>query len=228
MSTEFKTNLLDDSVESNSITHYYRAMVTRSNAWRRIVDATTNWAVAATAAMFSVGFSGTGVGHAVLFLAHFLILMFLLIEARRYAFYTTIDWRVRLMETEFLAAILAGDREKAGRGEWRQILTDSTLRPHQPITIWEAMSLRLSRTYIWIFLLLTAAWFIRIASFPEPVSSLAGLWRRGGFDYLPGWATWLAIFALYAVLGRAIFSLRRTRRRLDRQGFCLGHVGQDR
>ena len=214
--------LLDDPVEMNAMTHFYRAMVTRSNAWRRIVDNTTNWAVAATAAMFSISFSSGEEGHVILFLAHFLILMFLMIEARRYCFYTAIDWRVRMMETNLFANILAGEREAAGRGPWRERLAKFTVEPHQPLSIWAAMSLRLSRTYIWVFFLLTAAWIIRVGSYPEPASSLAQLSAQSGFEYLPGWLIWLVLLGLYTVLFKAVFSLKKTKKCLDQEGFCLG------
>ncbi len=36
-------------LQTGAVVHYYRATVTRSNAWRNIVDNTTDWAVAATA-----------------------------------------------------------------------------------------------------------------------------------------------------------------------------------
>ncbi len=217
-----RDSLLDGPTESNAVVHFYRALVTRSNAWRRIIDNTTNWAVAATAAMFSFGFSGREAGHVVLFLAHFLILMFLMIEARRYCFYTAIDWRVRLLETEFFAHILAGDRETAGRGNWRDKLAKYVVTPYQPLSIREALSLRLSRTYIWVFLLLSVAWLIRIASYPETVSSLSQLSAQSGFRFVPGWVTWLILLGLYSLLGGAILSLQKTKRRLDREGFSLG------
>ena len=219
---EKRINLLDDQAEINAVVHFYRALVTRSNAWRRIIDNTTNWAMAATAAMFSFGFSGREAGHIVLFLAHFLILMFLMIEARRYCFYTAIDWRVRLLETELFARILAGDRQTAGEGGWRDKLARYVVTPYQPLSIRQAASLRLSRTYIWVFLLLTFAWLIRIASYPETVSSLSQLSAQSGFRFVPGWITWLVLFGLYILLAGAIFSLRKTKQRLDREGFSLG------
>jgi len=59
---EDKAGLLGNPAEISALVHFYRALVTRSNTWRRIVDNTTNWAVAATAAIFSFGFSGGEAG----------------------------------------------------------------------------------------------------------------------------------------------------------------------
>jgi uncharacterized membrane protein len=216
---EDKAGLLGNPAEISALVHFYRALVTRSNTWRRIVDNTTNWAVAATAAIFSFGFSGGEAGHAVLFLGHFLVLMFLMIEARRYGFYTTIDWRVRLMETELFAKILAGDRDAVAGGAWREKLAKCTLCPYQPLSIREAMSLRLSRTYIWVFLLLTAAWLIRVTSYPETVSSFSQLSAQSGFKFVPGWAVWLVLLGLYSVLLRTILYLKKTKHHLDEEGF---------
>jgi uncharacterized membrane protein len=149
----------------NAIVHYYRAAMNRSNAWRNIVDNTTDWAVAATAGMLSFGIAGAGNRHMILFVAHFFILMFLLIESRRYSYYISIDWRVRLIEKEYFAAILEGGAAARATG-WRQRLAGDLVQPHRPLSIWAAFSLRLRRTYIWMFLILTFAWISRVCTYP--------------------------------------------------------------
>lgn len=211
----------DGAGQSGAVVHYYRAAVTRSNAWRNIVDNTTDWAVAATAGMLSFGIAGSGNRHMILFVAHFFILMFLLIEARRYSYYTSIDWRVRLIEKEYFANLLLG-RPEAESGAWKRRLAEDLAHPHRPLTIWGAMTLRLRRTYIWIFLILTLAWISRVTTHPAPVSSLRQLWEQSGFAAVPGWIFWGALAALYCVLLTAVRSLPATRRRLEAEGFSIG------
>lgn len=132
-------------LQTGAIVHYYRAAVTRSNAWRNIVDNTTDWAVAATAGMLGFGLAGGGNRHMILFVAHFFILMFLMIEARRYSYYVSIRWRVRLIEKEYYANALLGNLA-ANTGDWRKQLAADLVRPHRPLTIWGALTLRLRRT----------------------------------------------------------------------------------
>jgi uncharacterized membrane protein len=211
----------DPPLQTGAIVHYYRAAVTRSNAWRNIVDNTTDWAVAATAGMLSFGIAGGGNRHMILFVAHFFILMFVMIEARRYSYYISIDWRVRLIEKEYYANALLGN-PAAQRGEWRMRLAEDLLRPHRPLSIWGALTLRLRRTYIWIFLILTLAWVSRVATHPAPARTLRQLWEQSGFSAVPGWLFWIALAGLYALLLAAVHSLPATRRKLEKEGFSIG------
>ncbi len=211
----------EQMLQTGAVVHYDRATVTRSNAWRNIVDNTTDWAVAATAGMLSFGIVGGGNRHMILFVAHFFILMFLMIEARRYSYYLSIDWRVRLIEKEYYAKVLLGNAA-AQRGEWRVRLAEDLLRPHRPLAFRGALTLRLRRTYIWIFLILTLAWVARVATYPAPVGTLRQLWEQSGFSTVPGWLFWIALAGLYALLLSALHSLPATRRRLEREGFSIG------
>lgn len=214
-------DIFDSAPVASAIVHYYRGNMARSNAWRNIVDNTTNWAVAATAAMLSFGFSGGGSRHVILFLAHFFILMFLVVEARRYSYYTLIDWRVRLIERELFANLLKG-RAEAGKGPWRERLAEDLWHPHRFLSLWGALTIRLRRTYIWIFLILTLSWTARVTTYPRTVASLSQLWSQSGFAFIPGRVIWLVLTALYFVLAAALFSASRTRERLETRGFPIG------
>jgi uncharacterized membrane protein len=207
--------------ESGAVVYYYRAAVIRSNAWRNIVDNTTDWAVASTAGMLSFGIAGSGNRHMILFVAHFFIFMFLMIEARRYSYYTSIDWRVRLIEREYFANMLLGN-PAADAGPWKARLAADLIRPHRPLSIWGAMTLRLRRTYIWIFLILTLTWIARVTTYPAPAASLRQLWAQSGFASVPGWLFWFALTGLYVVLLTAVRSLPATRKRLEDEGFSIG------
>src|SRR5438105_10492499 len=79
--------------EITALSHLYRGELYRSTVWRTRLDATTNWAVAATGLAISVTFSGRTASPLPLALVGLLVAVFLCIEARRYRFFDF--WRIR-------------------------------------------------------------------------------------------------------------------------------------
>ena len=196
-----------------ALAHYYRGEMSRSNNWRNIVDNTTNWAVAMTAAMLGFTFREGAGGNVVLIFAHVLLFIFLAIEGRRYMYYVSLDSRIRLLEKQFFAPLLSGE-ENHGRGEWRGILASDLATRRLKISQPAAMSLRLRRTYIWLFLILTLAWLFKTSVYPVKVSGLAGFLQNAGFSFVPGAAVVTALSAFYVLLIAGICYARRVRRTL--------------
>ena len=92
---------------TTAMVHFFRAEVQRANVWRQRLDTTTNWAVITTGAAISFAFSRTlAEDHKVIILNVLLVTLFLYIEARRDRYYELWSYRVRLMETDFFAAML--------------------------------------------------------------------------------------------------------------------------
>src|SRR3954468_23013791 len=91
-----------------ALAHLYRGELYRSTVWRTRLDATTNWAVAATGLALSVAFSGRTASPLPLALVGLLVAVFLSIEARRYRFFDF--WRIRahILELNFFGPILRG------------------------------------------------------------------------------------------------------------------------
>ncbi|MBZ0309265.1 MAG: DUF2270 domain-containing protein, partial [Anaerolineae bacterium] len=89
-----------------ALIHLYRGEVARSTAWRNRLDNTTNWAVVATTAAISFAFAQPNTHHSVIILITIMVTLFLLIEARRYRYYELWSYRIRLIETDFYAAML--------------------------------------------------------------------------------------------------------------------------
>lgn len=147
-----------------AMVHLFRAEIQRANVWRQRLDTTTNWAVVATGATLSIAFGQSGVHHSVILLNTLLVLWFLFIEARRYRYYELWSYRVRLMETDFYAAMLVPPFHPSP--EWAESLAESLLTPSFPISMWEAFGRRLRRNYYWIFLILYASWVAKIWLFP--------------------------------------------------------------
>ena len=91
----------------NVMAHYHRAEIARMAGWRDRIDRTTNWAITVVAAMLSVSLSTPTAHHGVLIFAMVLVLLLLVIEARRYRFFDVYRNRVRRMERNYYAQIFA-------------------------------------------------------------------------------------------------------------------------
>jgi uncharacterized membrane protein len=178
--------------------HFFRAEVHRSNVWRMRLDTTTNWAVLATGATLSIAFGQADVHHSVILLNTLLVLWFLFIEARRYRYYELWSYRVRLMETDFYAAMLVPPFHPSP--DWAESLAENLLTPHFPISIWEAIGRRLRRNYFWMLLILYAAWVAKIWLFPEPAASLQEFIRRSTVGPVSGEIMIVLGFILYGSL----------------------------
>src|SRR5512145_2866582 len=167
-----------------AMVHLFRAEIQRANVWRQRLDTTTNWAVVTTGAVISISFSQSNMHHGVIILNTLLVTLFLFIESRRYRYYELWSYRVRLMETDFYAAMLVPPFHPSP--EWAESLAESLLSPSFPISLWEAMGRRLRRNYFWIFIILFASWAAKVWLFPAPPEDLAEFMRRAAVGPVSG------------------------------------------
>ena len=167
-----------------AMVHLFRAEIQRANVWRQRLDTTTNWAVVATGATLSVSFSQPNVHHGVIILNTMLVTWFLFIEARRYRYYELWSYRVRLMETDFFAAMLVPPFHPSP--EWAESLAENLLAPSFPISMCEAFGRRLRRNYLWIFLILFVSWIGKSYLFPQPAANLQEFILRGAIGPISG------------------------------------------
>jgi uncharacterized membrane protein len=174
---------LRSSEFTTAMAHFFRAEVQRANIWRTRLDATTNWAVVATGAALTIAFSQSS-HHGVILLNTLLITLFLYIEARRYRYYELWSSRIRLMETDFYAAMLVPPFHPAP--DWAESLAENLLQPHFPISMWEAVGRRLRRNYIWIYLILSVAWVAKTVLYPTPVTTWDGFLANAVIGPIPG------------------------------------------
>ena len=181
-----------------AMVHFFRAEVQRANIWRQRLDTTTNWAVVSTGATLSVAFSQPDIHHGIIILNTLLVIWFLFIETRRYRYYELWSYRVRLMETDFYAAMLVPPFHPSP--EWAESLAENLLSPSFPISIWEAFGRRLRRNYAWIFLILYAAWVAKIWLFPVPVTGLDEFVERSAVGPVSGEVMIALGFGFYAAL----------------------------
>lgn len=186
---------------TTAMVHFHRAEVQRANVWRQRLDTTTNWAVITAGAAISIAFSQSG-SHAVFLVDLMLITIFLIIEARRYRYYETWAYRVRLMETDFFAAMLVPPFHPSP--DWAEALADNLLTPRFPISYWEAIGRRLRRNYLYIYGVIGVAFIARIGLTPQS-PSWGELVNRSAIGPLPG--TYVLLMVALFYLGLAIFAL---------------------
>jgi len=181
-----------------AMVHFFRAEVQRANVWRQRLDTTTNWAVVATGAALSVSFSQPEVHHGVILLNILLVTLFLFIEARRYRYYELWSYRIRLMETDFYAAMLVPPFHPSP--EWAESLAESLLLPRFPISILEAFGRRLRRNYLSITLILGISWLAKSYLFPIPVVTWSDFVARCAVGSIRGDTILVVVAAYYLVL----------------------------
>jgi uncharacterized membrane protein len=196
---------------TTAMVHFFRAEVQRANVWRQRLDATTNWAVVTTGATISLAFSSPGINHIVLMLNLLLVTVFLLIETRRYRYYELWSSRVRLMETDFFAAMLVPPFHPSP--DWAEALAENLLLPHFPISNLEAMGRRLRRNYLWIYIVVGSAWMAKLALFPTMAISLDDVIRRAMIGPIRG--EWILfgsaiLFLIVVIIGMATIGLQHS------------------
>jgi uncharacterized membrane protein len=188
---------------TTAMVHFFRAEVTRTNVWRQRLDTTTNWAVVTTGAAVSIAFTNLETFADVILLNILLITMFLWIEARRYRYYELWSERVRLLETDFFAAMLVPPF--APSADWAESLAESLLQPDFPISMLEALGRRVRRNYWWLFIAVMLAWVGKLYLHPQPALSFTELVGRAAIGPVSGSIIFLA--ALLYVSGFLLIGL---------------------
>jgi uncharacterized membrane protein len=183
-----------------AMAHFYRGEVQRSNVWRGRLDATTNWAVITAGATLSFVFSSPDNPHFAIPINTLLVSIFLFMEARRYRYYEVWANRVRVLETGYFAPMLS-HRTIPPDKEWAEHIAADLISPHFTISEWEAVGRRLRSNYLWIFVLLSLSWALKVYIHPSPIpiSSDADkkifwdlFFQRATVGLAPGWLVVLA------------------------------------
>jgi len=179
--------------------HFYRGEMTRATAWRQRLDVTTNWAVAATAAMLTFILGNEALPHGALLLPVAVALVMLHLEARRYLYYDLWRARLRMIERGLMAPALwrdAARRELDHEADWRRLLAEDLHAAHFHMPYYEAFGRRLARNYTWLLLLDYAGWLLKLGIEPRAASSLGEFVARAGAGPLSGEIVLTAVTAL--------------------------------
>ena len=180
---------LDPGSSTTVLVHYYRAMVGRADTWRVRMDTTTNWAIGATAALISFALGAPEIPHYVVFLASFLTFIFLLLEGRRLAFYHLWQQRVLLLEEHFISRATTPEASRDGDIDLDAL--HRALAPHlgqtvPTMSLRKAMSRRLRRVYVYLFLSQVFAWIVKLAIHPSTAASFEEWLARASVGAIPG------------------------------------------
>ncbi|WP_051328954.1 DUF2270 domain-containing protein [Geminicoccus roseus] len=186
------------------LAHFHRAEIARMAGWRDRIDRTTNWAITVSAALLSVSLSTPTAHHGLVLFAMLLVLLLLVIEARRYRFFDVYRNRVRRMERNYFAQIFAPETDTGD--EWVQLLGQDLRRPQFLINLRQAMARRLRRNYCWMFLILLLAWLLKTTTTHPPenaaitrlVQTFDEWLRNTAIGPVPGWLTLLVVGLFYA------------------------------
>jgi uncharacterized membrane protein len=153
--------------------------------------------------MLSVSLSTSTAHHSVLLFGMLLTFLMLMIEARRYRFFDVYRSRVRKLERNYYAKLFS--RELSLEDGWQLALSDDLRLPTFTMTVAQSISRRMRRNYVWIFLILLAAWTLKV-TFPKSELTAGGI---SYFDSLhdkiqnadvgpvPGWAILLLVSLFY-------------------------------
>ena len=194
-----------------ALAHFHRAEIARMAGWRDRIDRTTNWAITGVAAMLSLSLSTPSAHHGVLLFAMLLVLLLLIIEARRYRFFDVYRGRVRLIERNYFAQMFAPNPEPVK--DWATLLGKDLREPRFLMSLRAAMSRRLRRNYIWMFLILLLAWVLKISS-PKLqdvdirrdfATSMNDFLNNAALGPAPGWAIIAGVAAFYCWIVYATF-----------------------
>ncbi|ENN89272.1 hypothetical protein RHSP_29850 [Rhizobium freirei PRF 81] len=147
---------------TNTLTHYYRGELARMTSWRDRIDRTSNWAITVVAALLSVSLSTPTSHHGVLLFGMMLITLLLMIEARRYRFFDVYRSRVRQLERNYFAQILAPQSEFSN--DWALAIASSLRTPRLQLSYAAAAQRRLRRNYCWMYAILLLAWVLKIST----------------------------------------------------------------
>ncbi|MGI9368317.1 MAG: DUF2270 domain-containing protein [Ruegeria sp.] len=182
--SEFERKSLN-SAEIGAVAHLYRGEVYRSTIWRTRLDTTTNWAVVTLGVALSISFASPDASPLPLVLVGILIILFLMLEARRYRYFNVWRARCRWLETHFYAPLLY-DGDLHMEENWQKTLAQDYLRPRYHVSLMVAIGRRIRRNYLWILLIQSLAFVIKLLVHPVPANSLPEVIQRADVGPIPG------------------------------------------
>lgn len=171
--------------EIGALAHLYRGEVYRSTIWRERLDATTNWAVLTTGVALSITFATAESSPLPMVLAGVMTVMFLILEARRYRYFSVWRFRARMIELAVYVPMLRGQGATIPQDRG-QALSDDYERPQFRISFARAVGKRLRRNYAYLFAVQGLAYFGKISIHPIEIASFAELIERANVGPVPG------------------------------------------
>jgi uncharacterized membrane protein len=188
-------------LSETAMAQLYRGELSRSDKWRTRLDTTANWALTTTAAVISFGFANASSPHVTFLVGLWMVISFLIIEARRYRYYDLWNRRVRLLEDGYWAPLLR--HEPVDPDAMRELAVELS-RPQIHLSLFSAISTRLNRTYGPILIVLLLSWFVKVYSHPQAPDSLEEFVHRAHVGPVGGGFV-MAMVALISLLAAYLF-----------------------
>lgn len=173
-----------NSSQMGAFAHLYRGEIYRSTVWRTRLDTTTNWSVVTLGVALSLAFSSPAASPMPLVLSGVLILLFLIIETRRYRYFNVWRARCRWMENNFYVPLL-NPQEKAV-DNWQTVLANDYGHPVYHVTFMTALGRRIRRNYLWIIVIQASAFVGKLLVHPTALDTLREFLDRAAVGPVPG------------------------------------------
>ena len=177
--------------EIGALAHLYRGEVYRSTIWRERLDATTNWAVLTTGVALSITFASKDSSSLPMVLAGVMTVMFLILEARRYRYFSVWRFRARMIELAIYVPMLRGQGATIPIDRGRA-LSDDYENPQFRVSFARAIGKRLRRNYCYLFGVQGLAYFGKITIHPTEVSAIGEIISRAHIGPVPGWLAFVS------------------------------------
>lgn len=199
-----------------------RGELSRSDTWRTRLDTTTNWALTVSAAVLSVSFADARMPHGVLLIGIWMVISFLMIEARRYRYYDLWIHRVRLLEDGYFAPMIRGEPHDP---DAMRELAHALARPRLRLTLPSAVGTRINRTYGPMLAVLVVTWFVKVQRHPKPATTIEAFFQNAAVGLVSGelmtavmtvFAFAVLVVVFFAMIARQPLGEMRSRPRSDR------------
>ncbi len=192
----------------SAMVHFYRGEMHRSQVWRTRLDTTTNWAVVTTAAVISFTFGDPNHPHVLLLLSNLIVTVFLFHEARRFRYFDVYRSRVRMLEENFYLPMLTRQLVSPDR-EWGKCVAEDLDHPSFKTSLFEAIGFRLSRNFVWMYVILMIAWLMKLFIHPTQATSVAEIFARMAVGPIPPWMILLAFLSFAGGIAAACVAAAR-------------------
>lgn len=180
--------------------HLYRSETGREIALRGRLDTTIGGAVVVTSGLVPFAFSSPDASHIILLGNGLLLLLFLLVEARRFQMHEMIMKRVRSIERDYIAPLInqiaLEPKAMAYPPHVSLSLVDNLSHYEAPISRLEAVVSRLRSIYIYLFSIIYGVWLLKISSNRTDQSLLAHINQQAEIGSISGTVVFVVVTVL--------------------------------
>lgn len=180
--------------------HLYRSETGREIALRGRLDVTIGGAVVVTSGLVPFAFSSPDASHIILLANGLLLLIFLLVEARRFQIHEMIMRRVRTIEKDYIAPLINQIALEPRAMEYRPYvdlsLVNNLLHYEAPISRFHAVVSRLRSIYIYLFGAVYIVWLQKVTGGRADQSLLELINQQAAIGSIPGTAVFFVVTVL--------------------------------